>query len=162
MLTILAGIIPTLLGILSSTIPNLVQYLERGQTFKHEKELIELRMEATARGLDQQELIAGAKADVAEGISLREHDIALTDNWFINLVRAAIRPFLTIFFFLLWAGTKIVIAKMMIDNNIAAEKIIEVVWDPVSVSIFGAIMGFWFGTRTLLHMSGKVTPQNKV
>jgi hypothetical protein len=158
MLSLLAGVLPTILGILSSTIPNFVQYLEKGQSYKHEQALVKLQMEAAKEGLDYQLIATSIKAVVDEGESLRRHDIAFTDSRVINVIRASVRPFLTIFFFLFFIGTKSVIIWLMMENHMSAQAILGTVWDDYTSGIFGAIVGFWFGSRMFLHLSGKAKP----
>ena len=71
MLTLLAGALPALLGLLTSFLPNLVRYLERGQQYKHEIALTQLRMEAAREGMDYKLITDGIKAVVEEGDSVR-------------------------------------------------------------------------------------------
>ena len=152
MLTFLTAIAPTLIGLFSSAIPNLVKYLERSQENKHEVELIKLKMEAAAQGLEYDRIAATVKATVEEGKSIRDHDVELTDNKFINMVRASIRPVLTIFFFLCFVAIKATVAWIMISNGAPAELVLNTVWDVYTNAIFGAIMGFYFGTYAIINM----------
>jgi len=161
MISLLMGVLPTILGIISSSIPNLVQYLEKGQDYRHEAELVKLQMAAAREGLDHQLVVDSIKAIADEGKNLRDHDTVtagVANNHFINVIRASIRPFLTIFFFIFYIGTKVAIITMMMQNNLAAQAIIDVVWDPYTNAIFGSIIGFYFGTRAFLHLSGKAKP----
>ena len=151
MISLLLAVGPALLGLLTSFLPNLIKYLERGQEYKHEMELIRLKMEAAAQGLDHELIVASLKATVDEGKSLRDHDSGLDGSKWINDLRAAIRPFLTIFFFLFFVGIKVTVAWIMIQNGAPPELILAAIWDQYTNAIFGAVMGFYFGTRAMMH-----------
>ena len=156
--TILTTLLPALLGILTSALPNLVQYFERSQEYKYEIEIIKLRMEAAAQGID----VADIKTIVQEGNSIRDHDLAFSNNEFLNTVRGVIRPILTVFFFLFWLVVKLTILVIMVRNNAPIEFIIDATWDSWAQATFGAILGFWFGTRALLHMMERYQPITKI
>ena len=151
MLSLLAGAIPTILGLVTSGIPHFVKYLEKGQEYKHEVELIRLRMEAAAQGIDQEVFLETIKGAVEEGKSLREHDSTLTDSRFVNILRASVRPVITYFFFFVFIGIKVAMALNMWWDDIPAKIIMEVIWDDYTTAIFGAIVGFWFGSRAMMH-----------
>jgi hypothetical protein len=155
MITILTTLLPSIIGFFSAAIPSGVKYLERGQEFKHETDLIKIKMEAARQGLDYAAIIESTKADIQEGESVRQHDLAFSDNVFINNFRAIIRPFLTIFFFLFWLVVKLTVLVIMVGNDAPTSIILEAMWDGWSQATFGVIIGFWFGTRALLHMFDK-------
>jgi len=112
-------------------------------------------MEAAAQGVD----ITHFNTIVQEGNSLRDHDMAFTDNEFLNNVRGAVRPFLTIFFFLFWLVVKLTILVVMVRNGAPIEFIIDATWDQWAQATFGAILGFWFGTRALLYIMDNYQPR---
>lgn len=152
-MSILLGMIPALLGLLTSFLPNLVKYLENGQKFKHEIELTKLRMEAAREGMDHQLITAGITATVQEGESLRLHDSTISSSEWINDVRALVRPVITYCFFGLFVIIKLAAASLLWRSGYDAFEIINVVWDPYTVSMFGAICGFYFGTRSMVYVN---------
>jgi len=156
MLTLLAGALPAVLGLLASAIPQLVGWLEKGQQFKHEIELTKLRMEAMAQGLDGQIFLETVKASAEEGKSVREHDLNIPSNKYIDILRASVRPLITYSFFIAFVGLKITLAVIMLWQGTDPAEILNVVWDNYTNAIFGCIVGFWFGSRSMLHMAGKV------
>lgn len=147
------GLISAVIGLLTAVIPNLVKYLENEQRYKYEIELTRLRMEAESKGLNYQSVITSIKAAVEEGYSLRSHDSVISTNEYINALRASVRPVLTYFFFFVFVGVKVAAISLMFREGIEPLTVIEVVWDVYTVSIFGAIIGFWFGTRSMIYVS---------
>lgn len=153
MLTLLAGVLPAILGILSSAIPQLVNWLENGQRFKHEIELTKLRMEAAAKGLDRRMFIESVKASAAETESLRRHDTDIPSNKYIDILRASVRPVITYSFFIAFVGIKIAVGLIMFAENMPAKEILSTLWDEYTNAVFGACIGFYFGNRAFIHMT---------
>jgi hypothetical protein len=145
MITLLAP----LLGMIASLLPELIKMFARKQELAHELKLYELQMEAARQGVQLNILLEEAKADAREGDSLREHDIALSGGEFIDTLRASIRPVITYLFFLMFLIVKSSAAYVMLSNGTDIPTTLQSVWDQDSFAIFGAIMGFWFGSRTI-------------
>ena len=152
-MSIILGMLPTILGLLTSFLPNLVKYLENGQRYRHEIELTKLRMDAAREGLDYKLLTANITALVEEGKSVRSHDTAITYSPWINDLRAMVRPVVTFGFFGLFVVVKIMAATLLYRDGYDAFEVLKAVWDPFTVSIFGAIVGFWFGTRAMGYVN---------
>jgi len=146
-------LVSTILGVLTGVLPNIVKLFERRVEYKYELELAKLRIEAATRGLEIQSSIANAQAAVEEGKSLREHDSRLAYPSFLETLRASIRPVLTYFFFFLFCGIKITAATLMFKEGYNAIEVLNAVWDVYTVAIFGAIMGFWFGSRSMSNLA---------
>jgi hypothetical protein len=153
-------IISSLLGILSSTIPSVIKYLERKQEISYELAITNLKIEATIRGVElEQELqkiktIQGESEDlVEEGSSLRQHDLGLTGGSFIGDLRASVRPVITYAFFGLFLGVKVLVAIVIVSQaglNINTMQTFSAsILDESTIAIFGTILGFWFGSRSL-------------
>lgn len=153
MFSLIAGAIPALLGLASSSIPSLVGWLEKGQAFKHEIELTKLRMEAAAQGLDQSIFLESIKAAGKEAESLRQHDSSIPSNRYIDLLRASVRPFITYTFFFVFIGIKIALVVVMLNEGVSGKEILPAIWDDYTNAIFGAVTGFWFGNRAFIHMN---------
>ena len=137
----------TIFGIIGSVIPNLVKILERRQDFKHEREMLQIRLDAAAKGVELQYDAEIAKASVEEGKSLRDHDIMFAGNEFLDTLRSSIRPVLTYFFFFMFCGIKITAATFMFENGYNPIEILNAVWDVYTAAIFGTVIGFWFGSK---------------
>ena len=119
---------------------------------QHEAELIRLRMEAAAQGMDYQLIVENTRAIVQEGESLRKHDMALDGGEFLNTLRASVRPIITYFFFFTFIIIKVVSLAIMIWQGVPILDVLPVIWDETTSAIFGACIGFWFGYRTMMHL----------
>ena len=142
----------TIFGIIGSVIPNLVKILERRQDFKHEREMLQIRLDAAAKGVELQYDAEIAKASVEEGKSLRDHDLYLNGNKFLDTLRASVRPLLTYFFFFMFCGIKIAAATLMFKEGYNSLEVLQAVWDIYTVAIFGSVIGFWFGSRAMTKL----------
>jgi len=145
MLTLLA----TILGALSSALPQLIEMFDRKNRLEHERDLAKLRMDAAAQGVDLQIQLENSRADAREGDSLRQHDSTLDGGSFIESLRASVRPVITYLFFLLFIIIKSSALIIMVKDGLDITTALVVIWDQETVSIFGAIMGFWFGSRIM-------------
>ena len=152
-MSIILGMLPTLLGLMTSFLPNLVKYLENGQRFKHELAITKLRMEAAREGLDYNLLTANIAALVDEGKSVRSHDTAITYSPWINDLRALVRPLVTFGFFGLFIVVKLVTVSLAWRAGYDGFDVLKAVWDPFTISMFGAVVGFWFGTRAMGYIN---------
>lgn len=149
----LLGLIPTIVGIIVSVIPNIIRIWERKQRYSHEITLAKLQIEAAREKLDFNAIIESIKSVVQEGESLRHHDSAISSVQWINSLRATVRPVLTYSFFGLFCVIKIMVALLMYREGYNGLEVFAVVWDQYTVSIFGAIVGFWFGTRSMVYIN---------
>jgi hypothetical protein len=153
----LLALLSPLLGAAVNLLPNILGYFERQQANKHEIELTKVKLDVAIQtaqlGIDLEE----AKADAREGESLRTHDSTLDGGKFINALRASIRPVITYVFFALFVAIKVSAAYVMLSNGADVPTMLNAVWDEETVALFGAIMGFWFGSRTIERMSGNIS-----
>jgi len=147
------ALLSTIFGLASSVFPSIVKLIEKSQDHRYELELTKLKIDAATKGLEINSIIESAKADVEEGKSLREHDTYSNGNEFLDNLRASIRPVLTYFFFILFCGIKIAAASLMFEQGRNPVEILNAVWDVYTTAIFGSIMGFWFGSRAITHLT---------
>ena len=160
----LLTILSSLFGVASAVLPNLVKIMETKQDNRHEIELTKLKMEAASKGLELTAISEGAKADAAEGDSVRQHDTAINSSGFLEGLRASIRPVITYCFFFLFCGVKIAIVWIMIQRDHSPMDIVNAVWDQNTMAVFAAVLGFWFGSRSMTRLTEmyniKVTQNN--
>jgi hypothetical protein len=149
----------TLLGMITSVIPEFVKMMARKADQAHELELIKLQMEATKQGVELNILMEQARADANEGDSLRQHDTALDGGPVINALRASIRPVITYLFFIFFLVVKGSIAYVFLKEGKPTPEVIQLLWDNDTFAIFGAIMGFHFGGRSIEKFR---SPSNRV
>ena len=150
----LLALLSPLLGALVNWVPSVLNMFAKAQDHKHEIALTKLKLDASVQaaqlGIDLEE----AKADAVEGQSLRDHDSKLDGGSFINALRASIRPVITYVFFFLFVIIKISAATVMMYSGDSIPVMLAAVWDQETIALFGAIMGFWFGSRTIERLSG--------
>lgn len=150
----LLALLSPLFGAAVNLLPSLLGMFEKAQANKHEIELTRLKLDVAIQtaqlGIDLEEV----KASAVEGQSVRDHDSKLDGGKFINALRASIRPVVTYIFFAMFVVIKVSAAYVMISNGADIPTMLDAVWDNETVALFGAIMGFWFGSRAIERMSG--------
>lgn len=153
----LLALLSPLFGAAINLLPSLLSLFEKAQSNKHEIELTRLKLDVAIQtaqlGIDLEEV----KAASVEGQSLRDHDSKLDGGKFINALRASIRPVVTYIFFAMFVVIKVSAAFVMIGNGADIPTMLNAVWDNETIALFGAIMGFWFGSRAIERMSGNAT-----
>ena len=149
----LLTLLSSLFGVASGVLPNIVKLMEVKQDHKHEIELTKLKMEAASKGLELTAIAEGAKADAAEGDSLRQHDSAIHTTGFMEGLRSSIRPVITYCFFFLFCGVKISIVWIMIQRDHNPMDIVNAVWDQNTMAVFAATLSFWFGNRAMVKLT---------
>ena len=142
-------LLSTIFGVLSSLLPSIVNIFQKKLDYAHEIELTKIKMDAAREGLVLQLQVEGLKADIEEGDSIRRHDMDIEYKGFWGKVRASIRPVITYSFFLLFCGIKIAAFVVLVQKDATPTELLTLVWDTETMSIFSAIMGFWFGSRAI-------------
>lgn len=139
----------TILGALTTILPALLRLFEMKSEYAHKERLLELQMEAASRGLEFKMDIEDIRADVREGESLRAHDLALDGGKFLNTLRASVRPVVTYVMFIMFVVVKMAAAYVMIQSGVNIPTMLIAIWDGETMAIFGSIVGFWFGSRSI-------------
>lgn len=142
-------LISTIFGVLSSLLPNIINIFQKKLDYAHEIELTKIKMDAAREGLVLQLEVENSKADVAEGESVRKHDIDIEYKGFWGSLRASIRPVITYAFFFLFGGIKIAAFVVLVQRGATPTELLTLVWDSETMAIFSAIVGFWFGSRSI-------------
>lgn len=159
MLTILA----TLMGGLTGLLPGVLEFFNTKLRLQYDYERAKLQMEILKFRAETEIDIIETKADAFEGESLRRHDSSLTDDSFIGLLRASVRPVITYLFFFLFVFVKVVSVYVFINSGMAGDwlgdslawsNVYPLIWDQETQSIFGAVIGFWFGSRLMEKLRG--------
>ena len=143
------ALISPLLGVFTSVIPGILEMFKQRQENAHERDMVKLRMEAAVQGVDLSIKLEEAKADANEGESVRQHDSSLSGGKFIDALRSSIRPVITYVFFILFVAIKVSALVVMLQSAVPITVALPAIWDTETTALFGAIMGFWFGSRTI-------------
>lgn len=150
-------LLSTIFGVLSGLLPNIIKIFEKKLDYKHEIELTKIKMDAAREGLVLQLQVEGLKTDLAEGESLRKHDSDIEYTGFWGALRASIRPVITYAFFVVFVGIKIAAFIVLVDKGATPTELLTLVWDNETMAIFSAIIGFWFGSRSIEKFSNFYT-----
>ena len=152
----LLTVFTTLLGIFSSIIPSVLNYFTRKQEIKYELELATLKINAAIQGIKVEAALADGGALVEEGKSLRSHDLAITYSSTLETLRASVRPIITYTFFLMFIGIKGLVAYTILKSGGLtlqnAQLFTNAVFDDATTAIFGTLVGYWFGSRSMTKM----------
>jgi len=155
---LLASLIGTLSGSLVSILPGILSFLQKREELRYEAKLFELRAKYQQVATQAEIDLINARADAVEGDSLRRHDASLTEPGFIGALRRSVRPVITYLFFFLFVFVKVVALvaayqasgeQDWVGNSILWTDLLPIIWDEQTSAIFGAIIGFWFGSRTI-------------
>lgn len=166
-------IISTLLGIVTSGLPKLLDFFQSKEDQKHEVMLSRLQMErelamakegfaAQARieeiRTEQVAMQTAAQMEqaAAEGIkSAHSHDKEImkrSSTWIVNL-NGLVRPAVTFLFVLELIGINIFLCYYLINQPglitdfTSLMAYIDVIFTEAELSMLGAIIGYWFGSR---------------
>lgn len=156
-------IISTVLGLLTSSVPRLIDYLSKKREMQHEVELLKLKIEATSKGLELNREITEIRAIVDEGNNIRDNDAQLDGGNLINTLRASVRPVITYALFGLFIGVKFCVAFIILMNGtLTIENMklaLDAILDENTMAIFSTILGYYFGARSLEKMQSTVTSE---
>lgn len=145
-----SAIIGTLSGGLTSILPGILDVFNRRAELKHETEMAKIQSQLGATKSKQQISVIDIRADAIEGKSLRRHDSSLDGEGFIGGLRASVRPVITYCFFVVFVGVEFITIWVAIQNGTTdLGELKMLLWDADTVSLFGAVIGFWFGSRTI-------------
>lgn len=145
------------LGFATTMVPKIINFWENKERYKYDLEITRLKLEIAEKGHDVTKIMEDRWVAI-EGDSIRRHDMDISTNESVNIFRALIRPTITIAFFILFIIIKIATLIILAYSGITGVELITGVWDDFTQSIFGAIVGFWFGGRTLGYMRDQFAP----
>lgn len=146
------ALLGSLLGLLGSLAPRLIQYFEQKQNHAQELEMLKVQ------GAFQLQMIeAGHTARMAEVNAMADMRTELaafvaankpTGITWVDAFNGFMRPFLTLCFFGLYAAVKaaqfVVLAQ---DGGMSAQTVLGL-WNNEDWAVWAAIVTFWFGNRT--------------
>ena len=144
-------------------LPGVLNFFLRKEELKNAATMAEIDIKVMELRAKQEMDIIDVRADAAEGDSLRRHDSNLDGKGFIGALRASVRPIITYLFFFLFVAVKLIAVWAFVNtsgngdwlaDSIAWTDIYPIIWDVNTHGIFGAIMGFWFGSRTIEKLKG--------
>lgn len=145
MLTILGSLI----GFLSSSLPDFLNIFRERQDRKHELTILKMQMEQQRLGHTQRLEEIEVEADSKERIALLQHDSQPSGVGWVDGLRASVRPIITYGFFLLFVYVKTQSLSVLLNNGLPFDVAVIRLWDGETQALFAAIISYWFGSRSL-------------
>jgi hypothetical protein len=142
-------IISTIVGLLGSFVPGLLNFFTTRQNNDYQLELIKLQMEAAREGQQLQIDMAQSKADIEQQQLLYSYDAGPSGSVVVDALRTSVRPVITYVFFAIWCMIEFVIFFYAIHQGKSFEEIVPLIWSQNTEAVFVTIIAFWFGARLL-------------
>ena len=137
----------SLLGLLGSAMPKIVEWLENRSDRAFELAVMEKQMEMQRLGLDRRLEEIRLAGEASEMKALYE-SVRPSGSVWIDGLRGSVRPVVTYLFFLLFACVKLAaVGEMVISGEMGGSDALDAVWDEETQAVFAAIIAFWFGGR---------------
>jgi len=146
------ALISSILGILSAIVPSLIRLFEKRMEYQYETRLFELKLEAAVKGLEFTQTMEDIRSVVAEGDSLRQHDLLLGGDSWMDILRVSIRPVITYLLFGLFFFSKLIVLFVMLSAGTNIPDVMKTIFDDHTIALLSSIMGFWFGSRSITKM----------
>ena len=145
------GLLGALLGLLGSMAPRLIGYFEAKSNHAQELEMIrvqgDFQLQMFQSGHAAKMADGGMAADVGRELAAFQAAARPTGVKWVDGYNGMVRPTLTLSFFALYAGVKGAQFYMLLDAGVASS--LTSLWTDEDWGIWGAIVTFWFGNRTL-------------
>ncbi|MCP5364124.1 MAG: hypothetical protein H6905_02630 [Hyphomicrobiales bacterium] len=110
-------------------------------------------MEQMKLGHQQRLEEINVEADIAESKALYRHDAQPSGVKWVDGLRASVRPVITYAFFVLFAAVKGSGLYILIAiEGLALAEALPRIWDNETAALFGAVVSFWFGSRSLAKL----------
>lgn len=145
MLTALA----TIFAALSGMVPGIIQFFTLKANNAQQLALEQLRLQAAKDGMALQIDLANTQADIQQQQHIYSYGTGASGIKWIDALSVFVRPYITLVFFHMWI---LVVLALLVNGVYTAKDLTElstIVWDEDTQTIFGAIMGFWFGNRMM-------------
>lgn len=149
----LGTLIGGLTGVVGAMAPTVIETWEKRETRAHELAMRKLEVEMAATGHEFKLQEKMVEADIAEINKLYEHDMSLKGGWFIDAVRASVRPTITYIFFAVYLFIKISFLYQAIGTGVPITTAVPALWTGEDQAIFAAVISFWFGHRAMARFS---------
>lgn len=139
----------SLLGFLSSALPDILKLIRDRSDKKHELAILDKQIEMQREGNANRLEEINIKADVAESMALyKEASVPSGVKW-VEGLRASVRPVITYAFFMLFCTVKLTLLYTLIEDGGSFKYALLAIWDDESKALFAAIISFWFGSRNI-------------
>jgi hypothetical protein len=148
--------IAAILGFLSSVAPQLVGAWQKKEDNAHAERMAQLQLEAAKEGHAAQLAVAEAQADSEQQRALYSYDAGPSGSKFVDAFSKLVRPYITMVIFHLWLTIEGVLLLTGMWKGLSTAELYNIVWGQETQVLFGAVMGFWFGQRTVKTAAERV------
>lgn len=138
-------LIASLLGFLSSGLPQVMKYFQQKTEFQHELEIMDRQIEFAKLEHTQAMEIAAIQADTAQTAEI--YKTYNTGVSWVDAFNGTVRPILTYAFFALYCYVKYM-QFQMVNDTMPIMTILTIVWTVEDQALFSSIIAFYFGNRT--------------
>lgn len=143
--------ISAILGFLASVAPLAIQYLSLKENNAQSIRLEELRQRGEREKVAGQVDVANTQADIEQGKHIYDFSSGSSGYKFIDAFSVSIRPYVTWIFFHFYLSLKAALFVYGVNRGFDLGQLVKLLWDETDSSLFGAIMGFWFGNRVIMR-----------
>lgn len=143
--------ISAILGFLSTVAPLAIQYFSLKENNAQAIRLEELRQQGEREKIAGQVDIANVQADTEQGKHIYDFGSGSSGYKFVDAFAVSIRPYITWVFFHFYLLIKASLFIYGVNRGYDLGQLVKLIWDDTDSSLFGAIMGFWFGNRVIMR-----------
>lgn len=147
----IGSVLGGLLGFGGSIAPAVLDIYDKKQERAHVEKMKGIEIEAAKLG--QQFVLQGQEiaAESAETTALLAHDTSLeSGSKWLESIRASVRPVITYAFFGLFLLVKLAALYVaFVVQSVPLSIALISIWDGDTAAIFAAVIGFWFGNRSI-------------
>lgn len=143
MLTILGSLI----GFLSSLVPDLFKFFQQRQDNAQELAVLRLQIEAADKSHIHKMEAINAAADAAESATI--YRTFYSGVKWVDALSGSVRPVITYGFFILYALVKLSMGYQIIELGGSLAEATVSIWSAEDHALFAGIISFWFGQRAM-------------
>lgn len=145
----LGAILGGLVGLAGSAVPAALEVYNKKQERKHEVEMKKIEADLLREGKQFDIKLAEIGAETAETTGLYAHAAQAGEGW-MGALQSSVRPVITYAFFGLFLAVKIsALHQAWSVQNTPLDVALIAIWDTDTGALFAAILGFWFGSRSI-------------
>lgn len=145
------AMIGAILGFLSSVAPSLVQLFTLKETNAQQIRLEQLKQQGRREEVAGQVDIANSQADARQADHIYDYGAGSSGYRIVDALAVAVRPYITFVFFHFFLLIEVALFVYGVNQGYDLGQLAKLLWDDNTASIFGAIMGFWFGNRVIMR-----------
>lgn len=148
MITLLASLI----GFISSLIPEVMKFFLDKNDKKHELQLLEQQLKMKRQGYTSlDEVISDNSYKEIQALYKTYH----TGICWVDALNGTVRPVLAYAFFAIYTFIKYLQYKVISASMVGLNDIVNILWCVDDQAIFAGIISFYFGQRALSKLRGK-------